>query len=143
MKKHAMLIMAHNQFAVLEKLLIMLDHERNEIYIHIDRKSGHVDEQYYRCLCRRSRIVFIPGMSVHWGNSSQVDCELALMEAALASGEEYCYLHLLSGVDLQIKHTVNDRTGFQSHRNVRSMLFLRGILLKSFVSSPAVRMRCF
>ena len=40
MDKHAILIMAHNQFDILEKLLIMLDHERNDIYIHIDRKSG-------------------------------------------------------------------------------------------------------
>ena len=45
MKKHAMLIMAHNQFEILEKLLIMLDHERNDIYIHIDRKSGYIDEE--------------------------------------------------------------------------------------------------
>lgn len=35
-KKHGILIMAHNQFEI---LMIQLDHERNDIYIHIDRKS--------------------------------------------------------------------------------------------------------
>ena len=38
-KKHAILIMAHNQFEILEKLMIQLDHQRNDLYIHIDRKS--------------------------------------------------------------------------------------------------------
>lgn len=32
LKKHAMLIMAHNQFEILEKLMMQLDHERNDIY---------------------------------------------------------------------------------------------------------------
>lgn len=31
-KKHTVLIMAHNQFEILEKLMIQLDHERNDIY---------------------------------------------------------------------------------------------------------------
>lgn len=38
-KKHAMLIMAHKQFEIFEKLMMQLDHERNDLYIHIDRKS--------------------------------------------------------------------------------------------------------
>lgn len=42
MKKHAMLIMAHNQFEILEKLMQQLDHESNDLYIHIDRKSREV-----------------------------------------------------------------------------------------------------
>ena len=39
-KKHAMLIMAHNQFEILEKLMIQLDHERNDIYSYRSKKSG-------------------------------------------------------------------------------------------------------
>lgn len=35
MKKHAYLIKAHHQFALLRKLLMLLDDERNDIYIHI------------------------------------------------------------------------------------------------------------
>lgn len=39
-KKHAMLIMAHDQFEILEKLMIQLDHERNDIYSYRSKKSG-------------------------------------------------------------------------------------------------------
>lgn len=35
MKRHAYLIKAHHQFDLLEKLLWLLDDERNDIYIHI------------------------------------------------------------------------------------------------------------
>lgn len=103
MKKHAMLIMAHNQFEILEKLMIMLDHERNDLYIHIDKKAKEFDQKYFERICQKSKVIFVPKMLVHWGHSSQVECEMRLMEAAVSSGEEYCYMHLLSGVDLQIK----------------------------------------
>lgn len=126
MKKHAMLIMAHNQFEILEKLLIMLDHERNDIYIHIDRKSGHIDEEYFKQLCIHSRVSFIPRRRLYWGHSSLVECELDLMEAALAPEEEYCYFHLLSGVDLQIKHTEEIHQFFDEHPN-QQFIALRNV----------------
>lgn len=105
MKKYAMLIMAHSQFEILEKLMQQMDHERNDIYIHIDRKSKGFDTEYFSHICKKSKVVFLHRMSVHWGDSSQVKCELRLLEAALSSGEDYFYLHLLSGADLQIKTT--------------------------------------
>lgn len=100
-----MLIMAHHQFEILEKLMMQLDHERNDLYIHIDRKSYGFDQSYFEQICKKSKVVFIPRMSVHWGDSSQTKCELRLIEAALSTGQDYLYLHLLSGVDLQIKKT--------------------------------------
>lgn len=105
MKKHAMLIMAHKQFEILEKLMRQLDHVRNDLYIHIDRKSKGFDPKYFSHICKKSKVVFVPRMSVYWGDSSQTKCELRLLEAALSSGEDYFYLHLLSGADLQIKTT--------------------------------------
>ena len=36
--KHAFLIMAHNNKEQLLELLRQLDHPRNDIYLHIDRK---------------------------------------------------------------------------------------------------------
>ena len=38
-KKHAYLIIAHNNWKQLSLLLSVLDDERNDIYIHIDKKS--------------------------------------------------------------------------------------------------------
>mgnify|MGYP000904237774 CR=1 FL=1 len=42
--KHAFLIIAHNEYPVLEVLLSMLDDERNDIYLHIDRSEEHTSE---------------------------------------------------------------------------------------------------
>ena len=38
MGKHAFLIMAHNQFDLLEMLIKLLDDAENDFYIHIDAK---------------------------------------------------------------------------------------------------------
>ena len=37
--KHAYLIIAHNEWEILHTLLTMLDDERNDIYLHIDRRA--------------------------------------------------------------------------------------------------------
>ena len=39
MSKHAFLIMAHNEYDILNKLLLLLDDERNDLFIHYDKKS--------------------------------------------------------------------------------------------------------
>lgn len=62
-------------------------------------------------------MIFIPRMRLYWGDSSLVECELRLMEAALASNEDYSYFHLLSGVDLQIKKTEEVHKFFDEHPN--------------------------
>ena len=115
MKKHAILIMAHNQFEILEKLVQQLDHERNDIFIHIDRKAGKFDNAKVEKLCTKSKVYFIPSMRVYWGHSSLVECELRLLETALATREDYAYMHLLSGVDLQIKHSEEIFEFFDAH----------------------------
>ena len=40
--KHAFLIIAHNEYPVLEVLLSMLDDERNDIYLHIAVSYTHL-----------------------------------------------------------------------------------------------------
>ena len=101
MKKHAYLIMAHNNFYILEKLLKLLDDERNDIYIHIDKKVNNFDFNYFKNICVRSNIKFIKRIKVYWGGYSQVKCELNLLKQAIKNNYEY--YHLLSGSDLPIK----------------------------------------
>lgn len=36
--KHAYLIIAHHEFEILKKLVQAIDDERNDIYIHFDKK---------------------------------------------------------------------------------------------------------
>ncbi len=99
--KHAYLIMAHNNFYVLETLLKLLDDERNDIYIHIDKKVKNFDFDKYKKLIKKSNITFINRINVKWGSSKQIECELALLKEAIKT--KHKYYHLLSGVDLPLK----------------------------------------
>ena len=121
--KYAYLIMAHTQFGILEKLMRQLDHERNDLYVHIDRKSRNFDQNYFENICKKSRVTFVRRMSVHWGDSSIVECELRLLEAAFNSGTEYAFLHLLSGNDLQIKTNSEVHKFFDGHPDTQFLAF--------------------
>ncbi len=66
-RKHAILIMAHNQFELLDKLMRMLDHECFDIYIHIDKKARGFRQSEFEEIFKKSKVVFIPRMNVYWG----------------------------------------------------------------------------
>ena len=100
--KHAYLIMAHNQFDLLEKQLILLDDIRNDIYLHIDKKVKDFDFLYFKNLIKKSNIFFIDRIDVHWGGYSFIKCEMQLLK--LSVNKKYDYYHLLSGVDLPLKN---------------------------------------
>lgn len=105
MKKHAYLIIAHNNFYILEKALKLIDDPRNDIYIHIDKKVKNFDFDKYKELVKKSKIIFIKRKSITWGDFSQIRCEVDLLKAAInnSDNQKYSYYHLLSGVDLPIK----------------------------------------
>ncbi|WP_368250752.1 beta-1,6-N-acetylglucosaminyltransferase [Intestinibacter bartlettii] len=99
--KHAYLIIAHNNFYTLEKLIKLIDDKRNDIYIHIDKKIRNFDFDYYKSIVRDSNLIFVDRIKVNWGGFSQIKSELILFKEA--SKNEYEYYHLISGVDLPIK----------------------------------------
>ncbi len=116
---HAYLIIAHDRFEQLRTLLRLIDDARNDIFIHIDRKAGKIDQERIRSAVHRSRIVFVERISVQWGGYSQIECELRLLEAAVETGAAqggYEYLHLLSGVDLPLKSQDEIHDFFDRHR---------------------------
>lgn len=59
---------------------------------------------------------FTERISVYWGHSSLVDCEMLLLKECLNHGD-YQYVHLLSGVDLPIKTQDEIHNFFDSHPN--------------------------
>lgn len=100
MVKHAFLILTHNEFSVLEKLLYCLDDERNDIYIHFDKKLDQLPD----FKVQRARLVVLSDrVDVRWGDVSMIQAEYNLFEAA-AARQAYAYYHVLSGVDLPLKH---------------------------------------
>lgn len=98
--KHAYLIIAHNEWIVLNTLLSMIDDERNDVYLHIDAKVKQLPE-LYRC-SKAGFYLLEKRFDVRWGGLSQVRTEMLLFSEAYSNGP-YAYYHLLSGVDLPIK----------------------------------------
>lgn len=101
MTKHAYLIMAHHQFDFLKELLLALDDERNDIYLHIDQKVRNFDFPGFSHLLCKSGLYFTDRLNVHWGGYSQTACELTLLGSAVPG--HYAYYHLLSGSDFPLK----------------------------------------
>lgn len=94
MSRHAFLIIAHDNFSVLDRLLSVLEHPDVDIYLHIDAKVRSLPAIKYdnpRLHMIKNRI------DTRWGDISQIETEYALLEAALKDGG-YAYYHILSGV---------------------------------------------
>ena len=101
MSRHAYLIMAHSHFNQLQTLLRCLDDERNDIYLHLDAKLGMVDSlQFEKEVNRAGLYILFNRVNVRWGDFSQIECELRLLEAAIP--RHYAYYHLMSGMDLPL-----------------------------------------
>jgi len=97
--KHAYLIMAHGEPYILERLLKSIDDERNDIFLHADRKWHNFDAGKIQSFVKKSRLFFTPRLDIRWGAFSQIECELSLLKMATGNGK-YAYYHLLSGVDI-------------------------------------------
>lgn len=97
--KHAYLIIAHNEFEVLRRLVSALDDERNDIYVHIDKKVRTLPELQ---TCFSKLLVLEKRIDVRWGHVSQIKTELLLFETALKNGP-YEFYHLISGTHMPLK----------------------------------------
>jgi hypothetical protein len=120
--KHAYLIIAHNEFEVLQKLLLALDDERNDIYVHIDKKVKLIPNLYTN---KSNLIVLDNRVDVRWGHISQIEAEYLLFEEAFKSEQNYSRFHLISGTHLPLKsqdkiHSFFDK---QAEKEILSFLY--------------------
>lgn len=99
--KHAYLLIVFHEPYILEKILKLIDDERNDIYIHVDKKWKNFDFGYFKNIVQKSNIYFTERMDVRWGTYDQIECELLLLKKA-TENNKYEYYHLLSGVDIPI-----------------------------------------
>lgn len=96
---HAWLIIAHNEFRILQRLVSALDAPESDIYVHIDRKVPTLPDIRTKC----SRLTFLKDrVDVRWGSVSQIRCEYTLLETAAANGPHDFY-HIISGTTLPLK----------------------------------------
>lgn len=119
MAKHAFLIIAHNEFGILKRLISVLDHKDVDIYVHFDAKVKTLPE----LSCSESKLfVLDKRVDTRWGHVSQIETEYRLSEDSYTNGP-YDYYHLISGVHLPLRavdsllasfDAVSDKTVFHS-----------------------------
>ena len=115
--KSAYLIIAHNEFEILQILVSRLDDPEVDIFIHFDGKV----EELPRIKAEKSRLTILEKrVDVRWGSVSQIKCELTLFEEASKSGP-YDYYHLISGVHLPLK-PISDIKSFFKAADGKSVL---------------------
>jgi len=113
-EKHAYLIMAHGNYRVLMSLLKMLDDKRNDIYLHLAKKSADAPiNEIWGCI-KCAKLNFTKRINVSWGGYSQIRAELLLLKDAVKT--EHTYYHLLSGVDLPLKSQDEIHAFFQDNK---------------------------
>lgn len=134
--KHAYLIMAHGSSEILKTLVSMLDDERNDIFLHIDKKSNlladlegeysHSTGTFKALEVTKAHLYVLKNrVDVRWGNLSQIKAEYALFEEAIKHGP-YAYYHLLSGQDLPIKTQDFIHSFFDAHQGKEFIGITRG-----------------
>ena len=112
--KHVYMIIAHQEFPVLETLIEMLDYPDNDIVLHLDRNVKY--SVMYQP--KKSNLYLVPDdkrVDVRWGDCTQIWSELALYNEAYRRGP-YDYYHLISGIDLPIKSQSRIHEFFENHK---------------------------
>lgn len=124
--KHAYLIIAHNEFELLNKLIYLLDDECHDIYIHIDLKSSSSGINGLNYVAKYSKVKVFKQIAITWGHESQVYCQMLLLKEAISTGQ-YDYFHFLSGTDLPIKSNKYIQKFFYDNRGKEFIHFDRNI----------------
>ena len=109
--RQAWLIIAHNEFEVLQHLVSMLDAPGSEFYIHFDKKVPVLPE----IRSGQGKVSILEErINVCWGTVSQIEAELLLLRTALKNGP-YGHYHILSGTHLPLKDAAELFRFYDSH----------------------------
>lgn len=119
--KHAFLFIAHNNFSVLHKALLLLDSQNIDFFIHIDNKAAGFSPETLTEGIQHSHIKWLPRVNVEWGADTMIRCEMDLLALALPGG--YDYYHLLSGADFPIKSRAEIERYFEDHCGLEFVSF--------------------
>lgn len=98
--KQAFLIIAHDNFLLLQKLILALECPEVDFYVHIDAKVRTLPD--LRVGGDSSLTVIQDRVDTRWGDYSQITTELKLLEEAY-SKDRYSYYHIISGTHYPLK----------------------------------------
>ena len=65
--KQAYLIIAHKDDLTFRTLISMLDHENNDIFIHMDKKNKNYDPKLIESFIKKSHVYHTFRTNVEWG----------------------------------------------------------------------------
>lgn len=114
--------MAHHQFEFLKILIEDLDHEYNDIYLHVDIKATDFDAKEFSKVATKARLVIVPRMDIHWGGYTQIQCILNLLEIASKEGY-HSYYHFMVGVEFPIKNSEHIYQFFEDNQGTEFIGF--------------------
>ena len=133
--KHAYLIMAHNNFEQLKMLIDVLDNPRTDIYIHIDIRSGFKDFNSLKEHARESYIDIFSTRAIYWGDYSQSQCEIDLLQRAFEHST-YEYYHLISNADFPTMSQEKILSFFDSNKGKEFVSFRFPMNVWPFQNKP-------
>lgn len=125
--KHAYAIVAFNNWCQLDKLITLLDDERNDIYIHVNINVKDCDFEHIKSVPKKSNIYILNRLDTEWGTDGLALVMLEFFKAA--SPKHYAYYHYLSGACLPLK-TQNEIHAFFDKNSGREFVH--------FVAKPPI-----
>jgi hypothetical protein len=125
----AYLILAHNNPGHLARLTQALAAENSAIFIHIDKKA---DIRPFLELAGENVHFTSKRVPVYWGDYSQIEAILTLIDTAMAGSQRYDYLVLLSGSDYPLRTAAQLEAHFVKYRGSE---FINMVAMPSEVAS--------
>ena len=116
---HAWLIIAHNEFGILQRLISALDAPECDFFVHIDKKVKILPSLQ---VAKGRLFMLKERVDVRWGTISQIKTEILLLETALKMGS-YSHYHIISGTHLPLKPVREILTFYDSHPAEEVMRF--------------------
>ncbi|GAA3632532.1 beta-1,6-N-acetylglucosaminyltransferase [Lactobacillus hamsteri] len=97
--KHAIMVIGSGTNAdVLQETINVLDDPEIDFYIHWDKKFN-----IPKLNSEKSNILFLPDrISVQWGNQTQIEATIKLLEIIKSKKINYDYIHLISSNDMPL-----------------------------------------
>ena len=129
--RHAYLIMIHNNLPQFEILLQCLDYEKNDIYVHVDKKLKEFSPEKYKNIIKKGNLFILSKrINIKWGGFTQIECELELLKEA--TKRKHSYYHLISGADMPLKTQNDIYNFFENHYGMEFIHFDEKNLRKEY-----------
>jgi hypothetical protein len=136
--KIAYLVLAHMNPGVVERAIGALDSEDCAFFVHIDQKS---DITKFSRIAGKNIFFTEKRVPVYWGQFSQVEAILMLLQKAMKGPDRYDYFVLVSGSDYPLRSASYISAFFREHYGTEFISLVR--VPSEAAGKPLSRMNTF